>query len=207
MERVGFLGVSAANSENESRRTPVQPEILELTRGLASASEDAYREFTRQYSPRLFRYLLVLTHGDEPAAADLLQQTIIKVAHAVRPFHSEHEFWNWLAMLARNCAVDEQRKRKRHWAMLLRFWESKETAFEAPDENQFTTLLAAELNHLAPHDRLLLERKYLDGQSVRELTAQFQTTEKALESRLSRLRSKLKSSLLKKMKYAQPGEQ
>jgi DNA-directed RNA polymerase specialized sigma24 family protein len=44
------------------------------------------------------------------------------------------------------------------------------------------------LEELDPQDRLLLEGKYLNGETVKELSAQTGLTDKAVESRLGRLR-------------------
>jgi DNA-directed RNA polymerase specialized sigma24 family protein len=46
----------------------------------------------------------------------------------------------------------------------------------------------------------LIEGKYLDGATVRELSADAGLTEKAVESRLLRLRRELRERMLKRMR-------
>jgi RNA polymerase sigma factor (sigma-70 family) len=54
---------------------------------------------------------------------------------------------------------------------------------------------------LDPEDRVVLEKKYFEECSVREIAAELGTTEKAVESRLSRVRTKLKESVLKGLNH------
>ena len=53
---------------------------------------------------------------------------------------------------------------------------------------------------LPASDRELLERKYFAGDAVRELAGTLGTTEKAIESRLTRARQKLKSGILARLR-------
>jgi DNA-directed RNA polymerase specialized sigma24 family protein len=49
-------------------------------------------------------------------------------------------------------------------------------------------------------DRRLLEGKYLDGETVKELAAHTGLTDKAIESRLGRLRRRLRELIIKKLR-------
>jgi RNA polymerase sigma factor (sigma-70 family) len=61
-------------------------------------------------------------------------------------------------------------------------------------------LLESNLTALPEDERQLVERKYILRQSVREIANEAQTTEKAVESRLSRVRRKLKDAVLAELK-------
>ena len=79
-----------------------------------------------------------------------------------------------------------------------------ETASAANDDDVDAQLLAA-LEHsvfcLPPDERELVERKYFARESVREIAASLQITEKAVESRLTRVRLKLKAETLNGLKH------
>ena len=60
-------------------------------------------------------------------------------------------------------------------------------------------LLNESLNELSPDERSLVEGKYLDGVATRDLSGSTGLTEKAVESRLLRLRRHLRERLLKKL--------
>ena len=177
--------------------------VARLTRLMQRGDEEAYREFFQLYFHRLYAYMLVVTRGNEALARDLVQQTMIKVAKHIRVFEEEEVLWRWLTLLGRTAAVDEGRKSSRYFAFLDR-WRNQPVE---PDpmpatENTLDDLLASGIDTLEAADRCLLERKYVDGASVREIAAEFCASEKAIESRLSRVRAKLKETVLKGLHHA-----
>jgi DNA-directed RNA polymerase specialized sigma24 family protein len=61
-------------------------------------------------------------------------------------------------------------------------------------------LLEKGIAGLPDDERLLLERKYFAEETARCLAEEFQVTEKAMESRLLRIRRKLKTMILDRLK-------
>ncbi|MDB6019556.1 MAG: hypothetical protein JWR19_4045 [Pedosphaera sp.] len=178
------------------------PDIARLTSRMTKSDEAAYREFYDLYFNRLLRYLLVLTGGAEAAARDALQLTLMRIVRHIKPFTSEETFWSWLTVLARSSIVDETRKRNRYLALLDRFFRSEQLKASASQESEdrVMVLLEKHLNELPLDDRNLMERKYLEGESVREIAGAVSATEKAVESRLSRIRKQLKETNLLELK-------
>jgi RNA polymerase sigma-70 factor, ECF subfamily len=179
------------------------PDVLALTIRLSRGDEAAFHEFYKLYFNRLLRYLFVVTGGQEEIAREALQLAFVRVARHVRKFDSETAFWNWLAMLARNCAVDELRKRNRQQSLLARFFQQQPTGADLKDDEadeQFLKLLEKEIAALPDDERRLLERKYFAEETARGIAEEFQVTEKAMESRLLRIRRKLKMVLLDRLK-------
>jgi DNA-directed RNA polymerase specialized sigma24 family protein len=70
-------------------------------------------------------------------------------------------------------------------------------------DEQLRALLERNLKSLPLEERKLVEQKYLLHQSVREIADAQQTTEKAVESKLSRVRRKLKDAVLAELKNEQ----
>jgi RNA polymerase sigma factor (sigma-70 family) len=179
------------------------PDVLTLTARLSRGDEAAFHEFYKIYFNRLFRYLIVVTNGQEEIAREALQLTFVRVARHVRKFDSETAFWNWLAVLARNCAVDELRKRNRQQNLLARFFQQRPADVDLKGDEadeEFLKLLEKEIAGLPDDERLLLERKYFAEETARGLAGEFQVTEKAMESRLLRIRRKLKAVILDRLK-------
>ena len=183
------------------------PDIAALTRAMAAGDEAAYRQFYDAYFYRLLRYLLVVTGGNEEAAREALQLALVRVVRHVKLFETEEKFWSWLTVLARSALADESRKRRRYFAFLDRFTRQQETGPSAMDngeaDGQLRALLESKLTALPEEERQLVERKYILRQSVREIAGGQQTTEKAVESRLSRVRRKLKDAVLDELKNEQ----
>jgi RNA polymerase sigma-70 factor (ECF subfamily) len=177
--------------------------VLRLTVRMSHGDETAFHEFYKLYFNRLLRYLIVVTNGREEIAREAVQAAFVRVARHVRKFDSETAFWNWLAMLARNCVVDEVRKRSRYQNLLARFFQQRPADTNLKEDEadeQFLKLFEKEIASLPDDERLLLERKYFAEETARSLAEEFQVTEKAMESRLLRIRGKLKAMILNRLK-------
>jgi RNA polymerase sigma-70 factor (ECF subfamily) len=189
----------------ESSAPLISPTAV-LTRGLAAGDEAAFREFHAQYFGRMLRYQLVLARGDEQSARDALQETFTRVARKARHFEDEEAFWSWLTVLARSAAVDAARRRSRYRAMLsgLRFaWLRPPAEPVVEADSRLHEYLDAALLALAPEERALIEAKYFFQATVRELAAQHCLTEKAVESRLLRLRRQLRERIFRSLRHEQ----
>ncbi len=172
-----------------------------LTQGLVAGNEVAFCEFQSLYFDRLHRLLLVIARGDETQAREALQETMLRVARHPRVFADEDAFWAWLVTIARNAARDAGRKQSRYAALLARFTRKSDVDSQpVPREDAMSEALADCIETLPPADRSLIEGKYLDGQSVKDLATQSGLTEKAVESRLLRLRRQLRESILTRIK-------
>ncbi len=175
-------------------------DIEELTRQLVRGDDHAYRQFYHTYYHRLSRYLLVVTAGNEDAMHEALQRTLMRVVKNIRVFPSEEIFWSWLTVLARSSVTDEHRKRRRYLAFLDRFANNKRIEDSSPNGGGRGERLGELLNHnlasLPPEERTLLERKYFEHRSVHDIAKLEQVSEKTIESRLVRVRRKLKTAVL-----------
>jgi RNA polymerase sigma-70 factor, ECF subfamily len=172
-----------------------------LTRRLAAGDEAAFREFHTLYFDRLYHFLLIVTRGCEHAAQDALQETLLRVARHAREFPDEQVFWSWLKAIARNAARDGGRKQRRYLAVLDKLaFLFPSPAADASSDDALREWLDEALAHLEPEDRLLVESKYLHGASVRDLSDRTGLTEKAIESKLLRLRRQLSERLLGKLR-------
>ena len=195
-------------SETADVNPPKTPDIAVLTRAMTAGDEMAYHLFYDAYFDRLLRYLLVITGGHEEAAREALQLTFIRVVRYVKPFDAEEKFWSWLTVLARSALADETRKRRRYFSFLNKFTRHQETGLAARNNGeadaQLLAVLDRKLTALPADERQLVENKYGLHQSVREIANGQQTTEKAVESRLTRVRRKLKDAVLAELKNEQP---
>ncbi len=188
----------SAVAESQTRDSTTSA-IASLTRRLAAGEDEAFRQFQALYFDRLYRFLLVVAHGDETQAREALQETLMRVARHARPFEDEDVFWHWLKAIGRNTARDAARSRRRYLSLLERFTSHSEPPPVGQD-NALASALEESVGELEPGDRILIEGKYLEGQTVRELSAHSGLSEKSVESKLLRLRRQLRECILKKLK-------
>jgi RNA polymerase sigma-70 factor (ECF subfamily) len=184
---------------------PPEPlDVAMLTRRMAAGDELAYRTFYDAYFNRLSRYLLVVTAGDEDAAREALQSALVRVVRHIKVFPSDAIFWSWLTVLARSALSDQTRKRRRYLAFLDRFTWHTRAQQAAPDDAEadarLVRLLETSLEALPFDERRLVEAKYLERRRVREIAEELNLSEKAVESRLVRIRHKLKTCVLDGLK-------
>jgi RNA polymerase sigma-70 factor, ECF subfamily len=173
------------------------PQIVRLTCLLKAGDEAAYREFHEQYFDRLYRYALVCVHGNEDAARDAVQETLLRVVRHVRRFDDSDAFWNWLTVLARSAVADGGRRRLRYGRLLKRY--ASGGVDPAPQNGELFDALELSLAELPSDDQTLLRRKYEDGASVKEIAIESGATEDAVESRLVRIRRRLRSLVFKQL--------
>ena len=197
------LRLSEANVVEEISANDNGGSIERLTRGLAAGQEAAFHDFHGLYFARLYQFLLVVARGQEQEAQEALQQTMLRVLRYARVFDSEDAFWSWLEVLARSAARDAGRKEQRYTALLRNFALRRQIQVappQMPDERcQLFAALEESLGELPATERRLLEAKYVQGESVKDLSAQSGLTEKAVESRLLRLRREVRQRVLGKL--------
>ncbi|HWV99760.1 MAG TPA: sigma-70 family RNA polymerase sigma factor [Candidatus Acidoferrum sp.] len=194
--------LTATKTVEESPRAHAPDSIFALSRGLAAGDERAFHEFHQRYFDRLYRFLLVVARGREDEAQEALQQTFLRVLRYAREFDSEEAFWCWLKVLARSATRDAARKQHRYLALLQAFALRWNAPIEpAPFEEDYLEQALQEcLEELDPAERQLVQGKYVDGLTVKELAAQAGLTGKAVESRLLRLRQQLRQRTLEKLR-------
>jgi len=179
---------------------PVAPanEFLALTQKAATGDDSAAQEFFEKYCDRIFRYALVMTRGNEDLACELLSGTMIKAARYMRPLASDEDIWRWLTRIIRTQFVDHCRKTRRVVPMA----HSDEALAHAAAPNPDSTLnnaLNEALSELPASERELVERFYLGEESQTALAEDIHSTRKAVESRLARIRKKLRSAIIQKL--------
>jgi RNA polymerase sigma-70 factor (ECF subfamily) len=180
-------------------------DVPQLTRRMRAGEEAAYREFYDAYYDRLLRYLVVVAAGDLEAAEEALEATLLRVVRYIKVFPAEEIFWSWLTVLARSAFSDRNRKHRRYLAFLERFTRHQLVEGPGPESSAAEARLLAALERsladLPEEERQLVEWKYFAHHSVRDIAAELQTSEKAMESRLVRIRRRLKHALMEQLKH------
>jgi len=130
--------------------------------------DDAFAALYARHSPRVFGFLLKLTHS-RSAAEDALQETFLRVYRSLDRFDARRELGAWLLQIARYVAIDAFRVERK----VKRLEERRAT--EQPEEHAAESVSDAvegaerrravnlALEELSPEDRsLLLLRHYQD---------------------------------------------
>jgi RNA polymerase sigma-70 factor (ECF subfamily) len=137
-------------------------------------------------------------------AFDLAQDALLKAFGQLYTFQGRSTFSTWLYVLTYNHCAECIRKSKRLLVSRLEeynngnvedlAWVLPEEAF--PQETADCAMLAL-LNKLPEGEKALLFLKYRDGESIKQLKAQFNMSEGAIKMRLKRARAKLNALYLR----------
>ena len=147
---------------------PDAERVRRMTARMAAGDETAFKDFYECYCDRLFRYLLVLTRGNEDLARDLLQATMTKIVRNGREFKDEAQLWNWLAAVARNSFIDALRRTRRAPQLVpLLPDDAPEMPMVPADESDALLFDALDrcLTELSVDERALIEAFYFKGGS------------------------------------------
>lgn len=192
----------ASESSPEPQLLRAEPDIQSLSQAIVRGDEAAFETFYDLYSARLYRLLLVVTGGDEEAAREVQQVVLIKAARKFKVFANDAELRAWLSQVARNAFVDHIRKQARYAGRV--FLDGAPDLLHSGPSNTDERLLdwleqgLAELN---PEDRDLIDAVYARGRSHKDLATANGTTVKSIESKLARLRQKLRTTVLRRIRH------
>jgi RNA polymerase sigma-70 factor (ECF subfamily) len=181
--------------------TNVESDIRALTLAIRRGDADGFSRFYDLYSFRLYRFLLVLARGDENKAQEICQAVLIKLAKRFEVFDEERALWAWLCTLAKNTFIDHYRAEQRRNKLVSFEDLAPSFSVEADAPQDLSEILREALAALMPEERELIQAAYIDERPLQELAGVSGQTYKAVESRLARLRQKLKKQLLTNLRH------
>jgi RNA polymerase sigma-70 factor (ECF subfamily) len=74
----------------------------ELAQSLLGGDEREFDRFFREYYPRLYRFVLTRTNGDEDLAEEMAQVTLINAMRALEGYRGDASMFTWLCQICRN---------------------------------------------------------------------------------------------------------
>ncbi|MFW5859664.1 MAG: RNA polymerase sigma factor [Planctomycetota bacterium] len=138
-----------------------------------------------------------LLQGDD--AEDVAQEVFLRALQAVDHFRGTARIGTWLHRIAVNCCLTRNARLR---AERLRRWQLQQESPtlaadpDASDDQGDDHLLHRLLERLPPADRHLLELRYLQGQSLKQVAAELGIGLSACKMRLKRLERALRQRSL-----------
>ena len=181
--------------------TRMAPDDSDLARRLRAGEESAFEEFFTGYFPRLYRFARVRLGGNDDAAEEVAQTTLIKAVAKVASYRGEAALFTWLCAFCRHeIAAWYERTGQRE--RLMPPDDSPETramldaiaalSLDNPEHEyqrrELSRQVHATLDQLPAKYGDALEWKYLEGAPVEEIGRRLGLGYKAAESLLTRAR-------------------
>ena len=182
----------------------------DMVRGMLAGDQRAFEAFFEGYADRVFRFAMTRLDNDVEAAEDIVQQTLARAVEKLYQFRGESSLFTWLCRICRNAIADSFRGKSAVRGTPVPFDDSEEirTALEAisamtthdPLESashaQLESIVRAVLDYLPRRYGDVLEWKYMEGYSIKEIAARLSIGQKAAESMLSRARTAFRDGLV-----------
>ena len=171
-----------------------------LSRRILSGDEQAFRALFDQVFPRLYRFALARLGGDGEQAREVVQLTVCRAFERLDSYRGECSLYGWFCQICRNAIADAGRHRVRELGPWTHGDETIEELLESlsgpvadePEQRVWQAQLVGfvhnALDSLPVTYSDVLEWKYLDGLSVKEIAARLEVGPKAAESLLTRAR-------------------
>ncbi|MGD0309854.1 MAG: sigma-70 family RNA polymerase sigma factor [Acidobacteriota bacterium] len=153
-----------------SLQQPIPHTDNSLVREFIAGNDAAFTLLVTKYKDALTNYLNMMV-GNYDVAADLAQETFLRVYRNIRRYSNIYQFSTWLYRIATNLAIDEMRYRKRRGQVFYNnVWDSSRTNESERPEMQISDV------RRGPRDEFLRkESSQLLGDAIRSLPEKYRT--------------------------------
>jgi RNA polymerase sigma-70 factor, ECF subfamily len=174
---------------------------LDLARRVLAGDESASEAFFADYFPRLYRFARIRLGGDDQAAEDVVQTTLIRAVRKLHTYRGEAALFTWLCTLCRREIGAWVHRTGRAGEVSLAddlpivraaLEAAARTASADPEieagRRELAGLVQLTLDQLPGRYGYVLEWRYIQGLSVDEIASRLGAGYKATESLLTRAR-------------------
>ena len=179
-----------------------------LVRRMRAGDEAAFEAFYDHYFQAIYRFALARLGQETELAKEIAQATVCKALEKLGSYRGEAALFSWLCSICR-FEISGHFKRERRAppqdvlldesGALLGSLESLPASLDDPESELLRAEVARRVHeavdHLPPHYGQVLEWKYSDGLSVKEMAERLEMTPKAVESLLTRARVAFRDQL------------
>ncbi len=183
---------------------------LAVAKRLRAGDEQAFREFFDSSFPKLYRFALARLDASADDAVEAVQQTFCKAFEHIDSYRGEASLFGWMCQICRNVIADDGRRRQRERAHITPLEDDATVqavleSLAGPEAEQperraarrdLVRLIQATLDRLPDRYGDVLEWKYVDGLSVKEIARQLAIGPKAAESVLTRARAAFREAVV-----------
>lgn len=173
-----------------------------LVKQLLAGDERAFDRFFDENFARLYRFALTRLSDDPDAAREVAQITLTKALQKLASYRAESALFTWLCAICRNETSDwlaKQGRYREHIVLTEDFPEIQAAvdSFGAPDQMspdrhyrrvEMLRLIQVALDRLPARYGDVLEWKYIEGHSIKEISTRLDIGAEATQSLLARAR-------------------
>ena len=166
-------------------------ELKLISRCVLADDRRAFGMLVEAYQPRLRRFFMNLTLGDEYLSDDLAQETFVKAYIEIRSFRGMSRFGTWLFRIGYNEFYSY--KRSEHTTTNIETVpERSSTPIDSSEISMDVKTAMAQLNEI---ERTVVTLFYIDDMPVKQIAAITGLNQSTLRSHLHRAKEKMVRTL------------
>lgn len=177
-----------------------------LVKRLLAGDEQAFSQFFDENFSRLYRFALARLSRDEDVTGEIVQAALSRALRKAHTYRGESALFTWLCVICRNEIVDWMRRNagyNKHIVLTEDYPEIQAAvdSFLAPETDdpgrhyqkyEASRLIQVALDRLPPKYGDVLEWKYIEGYSVKEIALKMDLSPEAAQSLLARAKTAFK---------------
>lgn len=179
---------------------PIYLDDKRLAKQLLEGDERAFDSFFEENFARLYRFALARLSDDPDAAREVAQITLTRAIRKLHTYRAEAAMFTWLCAICRNETSDWLRKQVRYREHIVLTEDHPEVqaavdSYQAPvddspaanyERTEKVRLIQVALDRLPANYGNVLEWKYVEGHSVKEISTRLKIGQEATQSLLAR---------------------
>lgn len=170
----------------------------QLIKEIECGNETAFNLLYERYSTKLFRYFFRLLGNDSTKAEDFLQELFIKVLNNAHTFSATQKASTWLYTIATNMCKNEWRNTENRQRLMRQFeaWEHQsKNVLDKLESNNLSKILDKLMSQLEAEERLVLQLRFQQELSIKEIAAIMNIPEGTVKSKLFYLLKRIAKQL------------
>ena len=177
-----------------------EQQIVILVRQAQSGNAEAFGELARQFEPTVFA-IVVRRLRNRSEALEVTQDVFMQALRKLPQLREPERFAGWLRQIAVRMSINRAVRRPPESARSPETFNSVKTAGRAPLDDLLRAEQAREvwggLEKLRDLDRRTLIAFYFEGQSLKQMSDEFDSPIGTIKRRLHTARNRLKNELLR----------
>jgi RNA polymerase sigma-70 factor (ECF subfamily) len=179
---------------------PIYFDDKKMAKRLIAGDERAFGQFFDENFSRLYRFALARLSNDSEVAAEVVQSAMSKALSNISKYRGESALFTWLCVICRRDIADWWKKQSRyreHIVLTEDYPDIREVveSLDAPADDhplqqyqrhEAARLIQVALDRLPPMYGDVLEWKYIEGYSVKEIATRMNLSPDATQSILAR---------------------
>ena len=172
---------------------------------LKCGDEILFRKFYYHYREKIYTYLNIMTGYDEAIAMELLNDSFYSAYKALPQLYNKEKIQSFLFTIAKRKVIDYIRKKYSKKSIDINYFILDKKTYD-PDillnimEDEKKLLINTAFSKLKPLQKEVLNKKYVEEKSLKNIAEKMNKSVKAVESLLFKSRTALKEEINKLLK-------